>query len=251
MSRARPVEASTGPRRPAPITAGHPLDALIDRFEAPMVALGELRGSLQQAGCPYAAVYVEGARGAIRHALAVVAKRRDDSANVVPEAADFLALGIGDIAVRLVGGSLVTRGRLLEGSEAMAFTDGEEADIDAAMPEPMLPEDLLADGRIRRLAEGPAFAALLTIALGRHRWVHLETGRTCSLDEPAAACVVAMLNGGRPVRSWPHHFLASLVDAAVSRELLRLGWRRLVTPGLSAASERAACRTMGIDVAEG
>lgn len=214
------------------VTGGEALLDVASRVELPMRLLGELRLQAVDAGAPYAAVYIEGARGALRHALASVLAdvAAGDGTPALPTDGAPFALGIGDLAVVCGGGPLAVRGRLCGAGSGYDFLEEAAADLDAQAPEPELPEDLLRDGRVRSLCEGPAFSALLAAAIGHHRWIHIATGRMASLDPPAARAVVSMLSGGRPLHCWPYAIAAGLLDGEVSRELARLGWRRLISP---------------------
>jgi hypothetical protein len=214
------------------VSCGDALSVIASGFELPMRLLGELRIQAIQAGAPYAAVYIEGARGALRHALeSVLGDAAPMSGTLAfPSAGTPFALGIGDLAVVCSGGPLAVRGRLSQAGSRFEFLEEPDAELDAQAPEPELGEDLLADGRVRHLCQGPAFAALLAVAIGHHRWIHSTTGRMSSLDPAAARAVVSMLSGGRPLHGWPYAMSAGLLDAEVSRELARLGWRRLVSP---------------------
>lgn len=204
-------------------------------FELPMRLLGELRLQAIDAGAPYAAVYLEGARGALRHALASIMSdvAEGGRAPALPTDGTPFALGIGDLAVVCGQGPLSVRGRLCRAGSGFDFLEKPDCDLDAQECDPNLPEDLLRDDGVHRLCERPAFSALLAAAIGHHRWIHIATGRMASLDPPAARAVVSMLSGGRPLHCWPYAVAAGLLDGEVSRELARLGWRRLVSPGSS------------------
>lgn len=217
---------------------------LLNGFDAPMRALGELRTAAEDAGCSYAAVFIEGARGALRRAFAAAAKY-DPLPVATVEDGDILLLGVENIAVRVRQGTpLVERGRIVEDRTSSSFLIDPNADAVPAGQTPGLVHDLLGDPSITELCSRPAFAGLLAAALGHHRWMHLGSGRMESLDPPFAKCAVSLLSGGGNFPSWPTRWAGRILDVQVCEQLARLGWRRVVSPGPSIFSMERSCEDL-------
>lgn len=245
-------------------TATPDLPAAID---GALSAIARCRDVASRAGCRPARVYLDGAAGNLRQALAELVHRDHRLAHLRPPEFDsarvggsevFAASGCPDTitACRLPGGGsglvralagardvadvvwvrpdpalpgLHVRGRVTVGADGCRFEDApDREDRLAVSPMPDLGCDLMASGL--DLSGRPVLAIALEVALATGSWMHLASGRRWFADQPTARAVVRLLGGC----CGADPFLIARLGVCVDREVLllveALGWRHWPTP---------------------
>jgi hypothetical protein len=236
-------------------------------------AIGKAEAALAQcadlvavAACKPARVYLDAARGNVRHALSALVHRHphlamgeDFETSRWGEAEVIGCCGFPDTVLGCVlpDGSRDTvraiiparraeraawlrpmreapgvwmRGRVAERDGRPTFVD----DVDLELPlaghaGPDLGRDLVSSGL--NLASRPVLAVSLEVTLAAGSWRHLDTGRRWYADHATARAVVRLL-GGAPAAGGLHSGVGGLVDYGALVLIERLGWRHWPTPGV-------------------
>jgi hypothetical protein len=181
-----------------------------------------------------ARVYIEGAVDALRFAREEAEHQaRRPAAPNAPLAGGAVLLPHTDIALVPIGiGALAARARITRRGSRLSLRRDPHADEASRDVRPALVCHVLGSERMRNLAAGPIFSALLDNALASHDWLHLPSDTLFQGSEGAAGPIVDALAEGRCWRRLAWTDMRGLVDCVVSDELAALGWHRLRGCGL-------------------
>ena len=240
---------------------------LADVLVGAVASLSHCADLVAAAGCAPATVYLAGAQGNLRRALAELGHRwshlapggvdgfdvrRHGASEVIsvggyPDTVRRCALGDGGVAdlralvhepqieacvwMRPTGelGEVHVRGRVVAATDCLRFVEEPDLECTVVAPPPAdLGRDIVASGL--DLSGRATFAAALEVTLVAGSWVHLATDARWYAD-PATARAVVRLSGGAPgvdVRLATR--LGSCVDRGVLCFVETLGWRHWPTP---------------------
>jgi hypothetical protein len=226
-------------------------------------ALSHCADLLAVAACRPARVYLDGARGAVRHALSALSHRypylaagEDFETSKWGEAEVIGCAGFPDTVLDCVlpDGSRETvralvparhpgsaawlrpmreapgvwmRGRVAEQDGGPVFVDDPDLELSlAGASGPDLGRDLVWSGL--DLTSRPVLAVSLEVTLAAGSWRHLGTGRRWYADHATARAIIRAL-GGTPAAGSLHAGVG-FVDYGALVLIERLGWRHWPTP---------------------
>jgi len=237
-----------------------------------VAALSHCADLVGEAGCAPAMVYVSGAQGNLRRALAELVHR---NAHLAPRAGDgfdvdtsgsstvISVAGYPDtiqgclldsggcvdvhalvqerqvergVWMRRTGelGDVHVRGRVSRTSHGYFFVD--EPEFEAGTHQPArsdLGRDIVASGL--DLSRRPTFAAALEVSLATGSWVHLPTNSRWYADSATARAIVRLAAGCPGVDARLIARLGGCVDRDVLRFVETLAWRHWPTPPTAAS----------------